>query len=703
MLDALWLVPLLPLAGSVILMVTRGELSRRAVSVIGVGSIGLSALAALAVTAGFLGAGAVARSTLAGWIDVGDLTLRFGLHLDALSVVMILVITIVGFLIHLYSTAYMAGDDGYSRFFAYMNLFIAAMLILVLADNLVLLYLGWEGVGLTSYLLIGFWYRDAENGYAARKAFVVTRAGDTAMLIGLLLLATSLGTLDIQALLGRAEAEWAVGSGIATAAAALLLAGAVGKSAQLPLQTWLPDAMAGPTPVSALIHAATMVTAGMYLIARTHTLFELAPAVLLAVAVIGALTLLGAAFAALAQRDIKRILAYSTMSQIGYMFLALGVGAWSAAVFHFMTHAFFKALLFLAAGALILALHHEQDIFRMGGLRTRLPAVFWAFLIGSAALASVPLITSGFYSKEQILAGAWAADRGGFWLGLAGIAAAFVTSVYIFKTVFIVFFGAPRAPDAGEADLSETPSAGGRGLKAEVTAGRSSPAGPRLRATDLDDGDTPPVYTGADDRRFAASRRPPAPDEVRLVDGEGRSGPFVRLAILIPLAVLSVLSIVGGFVETPASLGNVSAFSGFVETALPPANAGAGGAGEILLELAAAAVSLAGIGIAYWLFFPHRGRPAPHPSRSPWPAALDRLWASGWGFDRVYDAVFVRPFIAAARALRGDPVDGAYNGLAATLRAAWRSSADSQTGELRWYAAGMLAGLVVVLAVALFL
>src|SRR5690606_34495059 len=232
---------------------------------------------------------------------------------------------------------------------------------LVLADNLLLLYLGWEGVGLCSYLLIGFWYRDPANGYAARKAFVVTRAGDTAMLIGLILLATSFSTLDIQEILSRAEAERPPGSRLALAAAALLLAGAVGKSAQLPLQTWLPDAMAGPTPVSALIHAATMVTAGMYLIARTHVLFALAPAVQLAVAVVGALTLLLAAFAALAQRDIKRILAYSTMSQIGYMFLALGVGAWSAAVFHFMTHAFFKALLFLAAGALILALHHDQD------------------------------------------------------------------------------------------------------------------------------------------------------------------------------------------------------------------------------------------------------------------------------------------------------------------------------------------------------
>src|SRR5690606_813368 len=457
------------------------------------------------------------------------------------------------------------------------------------------------------------------------------------------------GTLDIQEILTGAEQEWPVGSGLALAASSLLLAGAVGKSAQLPLQTWLPDAMAGPTPVSALIHAATMVTAGMYLIARMHTLFVLAPAVQLAVAVVGAVTLLLAAFAALSQRDIKRILAYSTMSQIGYMFLALGVGAWSAAVFHFMTHAFFKALLFLAAGALILAMHHEQDIFRMGGLRRRLPLVFWTFLIGSAALASVPLVTSGFYSKEQILAGAWSAERGAFWLGLAGLVAAFLTSVYIFRAVFIVFFGAQAS------------------------------------AADRDD----PIRAAEDRTRAADGRR-------------------TRLAISIPLVVLAVLSIVGGFVETPASLGHVNVFSGFMESALPETADAEGGAGEIALELAAAVISLAGIALAYWLFFPGRRRARQADSarvseRPPWPLALDRLWASGWGFDRLYDLVFVTPFMLISSLLRGDLVDRIYDGIAAALRFAWRGAADSQTGELRWYAAGMLAGLVIVIAVALLL
>src|SRR5690606_2587661 len=410
MLDMLWLVPLLPLAGSAILMVTRGELSARTVAVIGAGSVGLSAVAALLVASGFLASdGDTVRSGIATWIASDRLVLRFGLHLDALSLVMILVITLVGFLIHLYSTAYMAGDEGFSRFFAYMNLFTAAMLVLVLADNLLLLYLGWEGVGLCSCLLIGYWYRDPANGYAARKAFVVTRVGDTAMAIGLFLLFVELGTLDIAPLMERAQAAWPVGAPMATLAAALLLGGAVGKSAQLPLQTWLPDAMAGPTPVSALIHAATMVTAGVYLIARTHALLELAPAVQLAVAIIGAATLLLAAFSALTQRDFKRILAYSTISQIGYMFLALGVGAWSAAMFHFMTHAFFKALLFLAAGAVMMRVNDEHDIFRMGGLKRELPVVFITFLTGATSLAALLLLRSGVYTEDMLL---WYAGAG---------------------------------------------------------------------------------------------------------------------------------------------------------------------------------------------------------------------------------------------------------------------------------------------------
>jgi NADH-quinone oxidoreductase subunit L len=443
MLPLLWLIPALPLAGFLLLFATGGRLPKGAVTAIALLSTGLSALIALLVTGEFLAAPEheAYRQVLWTWIGVGDFRPQIALHLDALSLLMMFVVTFVGFLIHLYSTAFMAQDDGYSRFFAYMNLFVAAMLLLVLADNMLLLYLGWEGVGLCSYLLIGFWYRDPANGYAARKAFVVTRIGDTAMTIGLFLLFVELGTLDIAPLMERAHATWPVGSPLATLAAALLLGGAVGKSAQLPLQTWLPDAMAGPTPVSALIHAATMVTAGVYLIARTHVLFQLAPAVQLAVAVIGAATLLLAAFSALTQHDLKRILAYSTISQIGYMFMALGVGAWSAAMLHFMTHAFFKALLFLAAGAVMMRVADEHDIFRMGGLRRDMPLVYWTFLAGAAALAALPLVTSGFYSKDLILWAAWHFQPGGRILWTAGFVGAILTAFYIFRAFFVVFHG----------------------------------------------------------------------------------------------------------------------------------------------------------------------------------------------------------------------------------------------------------------------
>ncbi len=441
MLEWIGLLPLFPLLGFLALTLTGGKPGNTSASLIGVGSIALSFVLAAAISYEFLRSGASSHTQLLwNWMRVGDFTPAFSFYLDGLAVVMILVITGVGLLIHLYSTGYMTGDPSFARFFAYMNLFVASMLVLVLADNLVLLYLGWEGVGLCSYLLIGFWYQKPANGYAARKAFVVTRVGDTSMAIGLFVLFTQLGTLNIQEVLTLAPQQWSVSSGVAVAAAALLLGGAVGKSAQLPLQTWLPDAMAGPTPISALIHAATMVTAGVYLIARTHILFELAPQVQMLVAVLGLLTLLMAGFTALTQRDIKRILAYSTMSQIGYMFLALGVGAWSAATFHLMTHAFFKALLFLAAGTVILSLHHEQDIFKMGGLRKRLPLAFWSFLIGSAALAALPF-TSGFYSKDEILLAALAQPQYGIILWLGGVLGALLTAIYSFRLVFVVFYG----------------------------------------------------------------------------------------------------------------------------------------------------------------------------------------------------------------------------------------------------------------------
>lgn len=408
--NLLYLTILLPLLGSVLLAFSRGRWSENVSAIIGAGSVGLAALVALYVGNEFLAQPVLSNGgyepysqQLWTWMSVGTFNIPFTLVLDGLSLTMLGVVTGVGFLIHVYASWYMRGEEGYSRFFAYTNLFIASMVVLVLADNMMLMYLGWEGVGLCSYLLIGFYYTNPDNGKAAMKAFFVTRIGDVFLAIGMFILWNELGTLNFSEMAVLAPQKFAEGSSTINWATLMLLGGAVGKSAQLPLQTWLADAMAGPTPVSALIHAATMVTAGVYLIARTHVLFLLAPEVLHLVGVVGAVTLVLAGFAALVQTDIKRVLAYSTMSQIGYMFLALGVQAWDAAIFHLMTHAFFKALLFLSAGSVILACHHEQNIFKMGGLRKQIPFIYAVMLIGGSALAALPLFTAGFYSKDAIL------------------------------------------------------------------------------------------------------------------------------------------------------------------------------------------------------------------------------------------------------------------------------------------------------------
>lgn len=445
--ETIWVIPLIPLLSSVMLMLFGSRLKITHIGFLGVASVGISALLTLVLAVEFMQNQQIIQESLWTWMEVAGFAPGISFYFDGLTLVMMSVITGVGFLIHLFSTEFMEKDPSYARYFAYLNMFVAAMLVLVMADNLLLLYLGWEGVGVCSYLLVGFWYQHNANGQAARKAFIVTRIGDTAMALGLLLLFTELGTLDIQAMVGAANQTWQIGDRIPLIACLLIICGAVGKSAQLPLHTWLPDAMAGPTPVSALIHAATMVTAGVYLIARTHGLFLLAPTAMTVVAVIGIATSLMAAFTALMQTDIKRILAYSTISQIGYMFLALGVGAWSAGIFHLMTHAFFKALLFLGSGAIIHCLHHEHNIFKMGGLRTRMPVTFWSFMIGSAALAALPM-TSGFFSKDQILLQAYQLPDLGPGLWMAGLLGALLTAIYSFRLVFVVFFGeANTEPD----------------------------------------------------------------------------------------------------------------------------------------------------------------------------------------------------------------------------------------------------------------
>ncbi len=435
---------LFPLAGTLILALSAGRLGARASSFIGVGSVGLAALATAWLVMTHSGGREVV--TLWTWISVGNFQPTMGLAVDGLALVMMSVITGVGFLIHLFAAWYMAGEEGITRFYAWMNLFVFSMMLLVLGDNLLLLFLGWEGVGLCSYGLIGYYYQNSANGQAAFKAFVVTRIGDVFLALGLFLIFMELGTLNIRTVLDQAPQVWAQGSTTANLAALLVLGGALGKSAQVPLHTWLPDAMAGPTPVSALIHAATMVTAGVYLIARLNGLFLLAPDVLLLVGVIGAVSLLLAAFAALAQTDIKRVLAYSTMSQIGYMFVALGVGAFDAAIFHLVTHAFFKALLFLSAGAVIISTHHEQDMRRLGGLWRKLPVAYGGFLVGGAALVALPLVSAGFFSKDEILWQAMAADQTG--LLIVGLLGAVLTGLYTVRLILGTFHGEPGSDHA---------------------------------------------------------------------------------------------------------------------------------------------------------------------------------------------------------------------------------------------------------------
>jgi NADH-quinone oxidoreductase subunit L len=449
LLKLLWVVPALPLVVAVVNLFFGRSLGRRA---------GVLATAAVTVSFGMAAAfvlrlsdlpaeGRVVTRHLFDWISVGDLHVGADLRLDALSAVMILVVTGVGALIHLYAIGYMDGDPRYGRFFAYLNLFVFFMLMLVLADNLLLLYLGWEGVGLCSYLLIGFWFEKTQNANAAKKAFVTTRIGDTAMLVGLALIVVKFGTLDFTTIFGSA-AGGVLTKDAATAIALLLFAGAAGKSAQVPLHVWLPDAMAGPTPVSALIHAATMVTAGVYLVVRMHVIFEISGVALTVVLIVGLVTMLFAGTCALGQDDIKRVLAYSTVSQLGYMFMAAGMRAYGVAIFMLVAHGFYKALMFLSAGSVMHGMHDEADMRRMGGLIRRMPLTGWTFVIGAASLSGVPFL-AGFYAKDEILE---IANAGGWpWVYVLGSLGAVLSALYIGRLIFLTFFGSPRSEAAEHA------------------------------------------------------------------------------------------------------------------------------------------------------------------------------------------------------------------------------------------------------------
>ncbi len=600
------LIPLFPLLGAAVNgLVGIRFFSRRAVGATAVGAAGLSFAAAAAAFAGLLrSAEPILVKTLFTWVPASlvrtaggravALSLDLSFRYDSLAAVMTLVVTGVGLLIHVYSLGYMAHDRSYARFFAYLNLFTFAMLILVLGANLGVMFIGWEGVGLCSYLLIGFWFTKDAAANAGKKAFVTNRVGDFGFLLGTGLLIYALGTVDIAGITAAVEGGM-LAKGTATAAALLLFLGATGKSAQIPLYTWLPDAMEGPTPVSALIHAATMVTAGVYMVARLHALFSFSGTALTVVALTGAFTAVYAATMGLVQTDIKRVLAYSTISQIGTMFMGLGVGAYAAGIFHLVTHAFFKSLLFLAAGSVIHALSGEQDMRKMGGLRTRIPRTYRVFLVGALAISGVPGL-SGFFSKDEILASAFASGHTLVWgLGLAGAA---LTAFYMFRLIFLTFYGEERlAPGAG-----------------------------------LHLHESPPV-------------------------------------MLVPLHVLAVLAVFGGYVGLPHVLGGGAWFSRFLETSVGVHEMHLPAGTEVLLMFVSVGVAVAAIYAAYAVYVKRRGEPARQFSEKF--KTLYRTVSRKYYVDEAYNKIFVGGVFAAGRAadwIDRRIIDGLVDGTAGLAR-----------------------------------
>src|SRR6059058_4282003 len=476
-LDHIWLIPLLPAFGATMMFFFGRKLQKQAVDAVCVGAVVVAFLLACGAVWQYTGyahdnPGKPYEKILYTWLGSDTDHLNFvkrdgspapfhadaGFLLDPLSAIWLLFVTGVGMLIHIYSTGYMAHEGGYYRFFGYLNLFMFSMLTLILANNYVLMFVGWEGVGLCSYLLIGFYFQRKSASDAANKAFITNRIGDAGFLLGMFFIAWYMGTLryvDVNA--AARSGHFAIGDPIITAATLLLFVGACGKSAQLPLYIWLPDAMEGPTPVSALIHAATMVTAGVYMVVRSNALFVLAPTSMKTVAIVGALTAIFAASIGLVQNDIKRVLAYSTVSQLGYMFLALGVGAFAAGIFHLMTHAFFKALLFLGSGSVIHALHHEQDMRKMGALKNKIPVTFWTMFAGTLAITGTPFL-AGFFSKDEILWKAFSSNQGHVLLWLLGAAVAGMTAFYMFRLLFMTFYGESRVDHRTWDHIHESPN-----------------------------------------------------------------------------------------------------------------------------------------------------------------------------------------------------------------------------------------------------
>ncbi len=649
-----WLLLAFPLAGCVITALGWRALPGRAAGWIATAAIALSfagSIGALADLLGRPGAERALTSSLYTYAAGGGLDVKLGILVDPLSVFMCLVVSGVSALIHLYSVAYLSSDRGYARFFSYLNFFVFSMLLLVLAGNLILLIVGWAFVGFASYALISFWYRRETATRAGMKAFVINVIGDVGLVLAAFFIFRDLGTFDYQGVFSAARQAFHANQGVAIAICLLLLVGAFAKSAQLPLHTWLPDAMEGPTPVSALIHAATMVTAGVYLIARMHPLFELAPTAADISAFIGLATLIFAATVALVVTDLKRIIAYSTISQIGYMVVGVSIGAYAAGMFHLMTHAFFKALLFMAAGSVISAMGGEQSIDRMSGFRRALPFTTATLLCGALALGGFPG-TSGFFSKDEILAAG--AARGGFYwvLAIGGYLAAFLTALYAFRIFFRVSHGEP-CEEARELERGHL-----------VHAEPFNPATGEREDTDV--GFPGPKHHIAE-----------------------RSAPM-RVA----MAVLGALAILGGVVQIP---GVDSAVSRFLDPSF--ATSALGGAVEVsagdawLGLLAGALVSLAGIAAAYYLFVARRGVTARLAERF---RGLHRFLERKWYFDELYDALVYRPTIAAGRfandVFERVVVQGIVSGTVGVVRGFGAAVRGAQSGFVRAYALLLIGG-----------
>ena len=659
----LWLIPILPLAGAAVNGLFGKKSSRQAVTIVGLFFSGAAFAWALGVAFRFSSLELPYQEYLAHWIRSGNFSVDFAFYLDQLSLVMLLVVTGVGFLIHIYSVGYMWEDAGYYRFFSYLNLFMFFMLTLILANNYLLMFIGWEGVGLASYLLIGFWFTKDSAASAGKKAFIVNRIGDFGFLIGLFLLIQHFGSLTFTQVFDQVKpmSPETAGAGLLTAIGILLMVGACGKSAQIPLYVWLPDAMEGPTPVSALIHAATMVTAGVYMVSRSHVIFERAPAALTVVAVIGTLTAFFAATIGIAQTDIKKVLAYSTVSQLGYMFMACGVGAFSAGIFHLMTHAFFKGLLFLAAGSVIHAVGGEQDMRRMGGLRTKLPWTFWTMTAATLAIAGIPGL-AGFFSKDEIL---WRAYQASWAYWLVGVLTAFITSFYMFRLWFMTFFGEYR----GEAAAHSS-----HGHDAHSAHGH----------------------------------------------GGVHESPKV---MVIPLAILAVLSVIGGYVGVPGSLGGNNRFDHFlgpVFRSTVPAESGQTQMGEkgtteqttegtepkqeASTELMFTGISVAaaflGLALAWLLYYRSPDLPARIVQRI---SGLYGLVSHKYYVDEIYAALVVRPLVNGSTSILWQGVDrkvidDTVNNAADGARHVSDQVRHMQSGNLRSYAGWIAAGSAVLIA-----